>query len=330
MTSKERIDNVMMGKPVDRHPVIPLYMRYAAKLSNIPFSQYCRDYKSLVTADMKTHELFHCDMVSVISDALREASDLGAGVQFPHDGVPSCKDYLIKEHKDLSKLRPIDPSQSERMLDRIKGVELFRQELGESVPILGWIEGALAQACDLRGVQETFMDTIDNPQFVFDLLEFTCDLELRFAEAQIGAGAEWIGIGESVGSLISNDTYETFALPYMKKMVDGIHKMNARARLHICGDITHILNLMSTIDVDIVDLDWMVNIETAREKLGPSICLAGNFDPVTVLQNGTPAEIKKHVQEAAMQAGQNYMICPGCEVTPDTPRENMLAFCPGK
>ena len=117
MTSKERIDNVMAGKSVDRKPIIPLIMRYAAKLSEVPYSQYCKDYKTLVASDLKTYELFGYDMVSVISDAFREAHDLGANVDFPYDGVPNCKDYLIKDYDDLDKIRIIDPLQSERMLD---------------------------------------------------------------------------------------------------------------------------------------------------------------------------------------------------------------------
>jgi len=329
MTSKERVDNIMARKPVDRHPVIPLFMRYAAKLVNVPYSEYCKDYRKLVASDMKTYELFGYDMVSVISDAFREAHDLGADVEFPYDDVPHCKEYLLKEYSDLKKIQMVDILESERMIDRIKGVELFRKELGDSVPILGWVEGAFAEACDLRGVQTALLDTIDNPDFLFELLEKLVELEIRFAEEQIKAGAEWIGIGESVGSLVSSKTYQTFGIPYMKRLIDAVHRMGVRARLHICGDITHILPLIAELNVDIVDLDWMVSIRTARQKLGENVCIAGNFDPVEVLLKGTPDEIKRHIREGEEQAGDKYMVCPGCEVAPDTPYENIMAFCPG-
>ena len=155
MTSRERIYNVLKGKPVDRSPVVPLIMQYAAKNAGIPYSQYCRDYKSLVHADIKTYELLQYDLISVISDAFREAYDLGENVEFPYDGVPCCKDFILKEYGDISKLKKTDALNSERMSDRIKGVELFKKEVGEEVPVLGWVEGAFAQACDLRGVDKT-------------------------------------------------------------------------------------------------------------------------------------------------------------------------------
>ena len=329
MTSRERIENVLSGKPVDRHPVVPLFMRYAAKIAGIPFSKYCTDYRALVEADLRTYEMFRYDMVSVISDAFREASDIGEHVEFPHDGVPYCLDYLLKEYDDLKKVRFADPLQSERMLDRIKAVELFRKELGGEVPVLGWVEGALAEACDLRSVQKTLMDSIDNPEFLHELLERVTEIEIRFAEEQVKAGADWIGIGEAVGSLVSQDTYRQFAFPYTKRIADAVHSAGAKVRLHICGDISHQFPVLREMGADIIDLDWMVSFAKARKELGPGACLAGNFDPAGILEKGTAREVRSKIEEAAREAAPNYMVCPGCEVTPDTPMDNMMAFCPG-
>jgi len=330
MNSSERIDNLLNGNPVDRKPVVPLIMRYAAKLIGKPYSEYCRDYRVLVSADMRSWEILQYDMLSPISDAFREAHDFGEKVEFPYDGVPYCKDFLIKEYSDIHKIKFPEPRSSERMLDRIKAVELFKKEVGDEVPILGWIEGAFAEACDLRGVQTAMMDVYDNPQFLFELLEVITKVEIEFAKEQIKAGATFIGIGESVGSLVSAKTYREFALPYIKRIINEIHKMNIKVRLHICGDTTHLLELISEMNVDMYDPEWMVNIKEARQKLGPDVCIAGNFDPVAVLLNGNPENIKKHIEETEKQAGDKYMVCPSCEVPPDAPIENMLAFCPGR
>jgi MtaA/CmuA family methyltransferase len=330
VTSKERIERVCAGESVDRPPVIPLFMRYAAQLVHTPFSLYCRDYTALVHADLHTHALLQYDMVSVISDAFREAHDLGARVEFPYDGVPYCRETLLNDYTDIVKVSAVDPRNTERMSDRIQAVRLFREKLGPDVPVLGWIEGAFAQACDLRGVDKTFMDTVDNPDFVFELVERTAAFELRFAEEQVRAGADWIGIGESVGSLVSVDTYQTFALPALKMLTDTIHEFGARVRLHICGDITHLLPVLADVLIDIIDLDWMVDIKTARQHLHSATVIAGNFDPVSVLAEGTPEDIRTSIQAGQAAAGERYCIAPGCEVPPDTPLENLLAFCPGR
>ena len=64
------------------------------------------------------------------------------------------------------------------------------------VPVMGWVEGALAEAADLRGVSATMMDLYDYPEYLDDLLEMCVEVEISFARAEIEAGADIIGLGE--------------------------------------------------------------------------------------------------------------------------------------
>jgi uroporphyrinogen-III decarboxylase len=70
----------------------------------------------------------------------------------------------------------------------------------------------------------------------------------------------------------------------------------------------------------------MAPIDEARALMPPGQVLLGNVDPVTVLQNGTPAEIEAAVAECYRQAGRHYIIGAGCEVAPDTPARNVEAL----
>jgi len=54
------------------------------------------------------------------------------------------------------------------------------------------------------------LDFFDNTQFIHDLFSFVTDLGLRFAEAQIAAGADVIGIGDAAASLIGPGLYTEF------------------------------------------------------------------------------------------------------------------------
>jgi uroporphyrinogen-III decarboxylase len=51
--------------------------------------------------------------------------------------------------------------------------------------------------------------------------------------------------------------------------------------------------------------------------------LLGGIDPVRVLQNGSPAQVAAAVAECHVQAGSRYIVGAGCEVTPETPVENL-------
>ena len=113
------------------------------------------------------------------------------------------------------------------------------------------------------------LDFFDDPAFVRDLFAFVIELELRFAREQLKAGADVIGVGDAAASLVGPDIYNEFVWPYEKKLVDGIHALGGKVRLHICGNTRRILEGMGKLGCDIVDLDSMAPISEARQKMGP-------------------------------------------------------------
>ena len=98
-------------------------------------------------------------------------------------------------------------------------------------------------------------------------------------------------------------------------------------RLHICGDITRHLPVISGLGVDVIDLDWMVDVETAREAMGKGTVLTGNLDPVSAVMDSTPEEIIGGLKDIYAKVGNPYMMCAGCEVPPGTANEKLKALC---
>ncbi len=325
MNSLERTQRRLQGLSVDRPPNFDIFMTYAAHFINQPLSAYYQDYKVLCDANCAVLEAYDLDIVQAISDPYREAADLGLSVEFPHDAMPVAKEPLLKDHADFHKLRLLKPEQGRRMHDRLQAVQLFRDRVGGTTPVMGWVEGALAEAADLRGVSQLLMDFFENPEWVAELLQFCVEIEIEFARAQVLAGADIIGLGDAVASQISPDMYEQYALPYEKRIFKAVHEFGALARLHICGDTTLILQQMAESGADIVDLDWMVDFAQAAELYENSPALCGNFDPVDVMLNGTPERVKKAVIHCATVGGSKSFSGAGCEIPDKTPHENILA-----
>jgi uroporphyrinogen-III decarboxylase len=171
------------------------------------------------------------------------------------------------------------------------------------------------------------MDFFDDPAFVRDLFAFVIELELRFAREQIKAGADIIGVGDAAASLVGPQIYEEFVWPYEKQLVDGIHTLGGKVRLHICGNTRLILEGMGRLACDIVDLDSLTPISEARQKMGPGAVLLGNLNPVRVLRNGDPAGVTTAVADCHRQAGPRFIVGAGCEVPRDTPPDNLRALC---
>jgi len=246
-------------------------------------------------------------------------------IEYPHDSLLLCKQPRLAEPEDLRSLGRPDPAAGGRMTDRLEAVRLFREQAGGRIPVMGWVEGALAEAADLRGVSTVMTDLVDRPEWVTDLLEHVVEVEIAFARAQVRAGADIIGLGDAVVSQVSRRAYRRFALPYGQRIFAAVHEMGALARLHICGDTTHILADMAETGADIIDIDWMVDMRRAAATFGPSQSVCGNQDPVAVMLQGTP-EMVHAATVACMDAGGPRSISTaGCEIPDGTPHANLLA-----
>ena len=83
MTPYERTMKRLAGEPVDRAPNQNILMAFAARTIGSTYDRLAQDYRVLVEANLRACEAFHIDLVSAISDPLREASAFGAVVEFP-------------------------------------------------------------------------------------------------------------------------------------------------------------------------------------------------------------------------------------------------------
>ena len=329
MNSRERVLAHLAGQPVDRLPLLPITMQFACAEIGAKYRDYCTDYRVLVEGQLRTAENYGFDYVNTMSDPAREAADCGAAVQFFDDQPVAIQEdqALLADKTKLATLKIPDPLSGGRMHNAIQAVALFKERVGRDKIVEGWIEGPVAEGADLRGINTLMLDFGDDPSFVRDLFEFIVEMELRFAREQIKAGADVIGIGDAAASLVGPRIYEEFALPYEQRLVDGIHALGAKVRLHICGNTRKLLEGMGRLGCDIVDLDSLSPLADARQKMGVSQVLLGNLNPVTTLLNGTPETVTAGIAECHRQAGSRYMVGAGCEVPRSTPPENLRALC---
>ncbi len=326
MTGRERILAHLEGRPVDRLPLMPITMQLACDQIGARYRDYCTDYRVLVEGQLRTAEKFDLDYVNTMSDPAREAADCHAVVQF-FDNQPAAiveEQALLTDKNRLARLDLPDPLGGGRMHNGIKALAHFKQTLHGQKLIEGWIEGPCAEAADLRGINNLMLDFFDDPQFVRDLFEFVLEMELRFAKAQIEAGADLIGIGDAAASLVGPQLYAEFIWPYEKRMVDGVHALGSKTRLHICGNTRRILGDLGRLGCNIVDLDSLSPLAEARGQMGASQVLLGNINPVTVMRNGTTETVRQAVEECHHQAGPRFIVGAGCEIPRDTPWENLF------
>ena len=327
MDKKQVFLSLLAGDaPKDRIFFRPILMHFAARFNNTTYGKFASDYRTLVESNIRAMEYFDTDMVSLISDPYRETSAFGAPVEFIKEGVPRCLDLIVKTDDDVDNLPDPDVYKCERTLDRINGAAMFQQLLKGTVPVGGWIEGPLAEACDLAGVDTMLIRIMTDPDFANRLMDKCLVLAKKFAKAQVEAGCDLIGIGDAICSQIDRETYDLFVRDRHADLINYIHECGVPVKLHICGNITHLLESIAETRTDIIDLDWQVDMDEARRILGNNVVIGGNLNPVLV-QDKTAGEV--YAMSKALTdryRNQKYLLAAGCEITVLTPHENLMAM----
>lgn len=325
-TPRERYLALLNGEYCPQVPRIPIVMQFAAKYIGSDYGSFTRNHKILCQANQRCARDFGFEQLSAISDPYRECHGFGAEIVFDPQAGAVCHQPPLENNRDLNLLKQPDPKHSARMLDRVNAINLYQQHRNE-FSIMGWVEGPAAEAADLRGITHFMLDLLDDEDYAGALMDRCVETAIDFAKAQVDAGADTIGIGDAIASQVSAELYETFILPRERRLIDAIKNMGAYVRLHICGNITHLLPGIATLPIDILDIDHLVDLQHARSALGNELILAGNLDPVATIKDGEPDAIAAALQECQQAAGPRFMVAAGCEIPSKTPDANLHALC---
>ncbi|MCQ2393367.1 MAG: uroporphyrinogen decarboxylase family protein [Kiritimatiellae bacterium] len=306
-----------------------ILMGFSAVQCGVKYRDFVSDYRILCDCGLECSERFGLDIVTVMSDPMRETEGYGAKIVIPEDGIPYSPTPLIS---DITRWEQVvhrfNPHEGHRCEENIKAVEYYRRHVSDGRLIAGWVEGAVAECCDLRGFGDFLTDLAsEDHSLLHALLSTICEQAKDYARAQVEAGADIIGIGDAASSQISPRMFREFAFPYQKAIVDAVHAAGAKTKLHICGDTTRVFDQMIETGTDIIDVDWMVDLKRCKELVGdrPTI-LCGNYDPVSVMLQGTPESIRERVNACCdLFPEGRYISAAGCEVPRETPPENLMA-----
>jgi MtaA/CmuA family methyltransferase len=327
MNKKEQFLSFLSNGPVDAYlPFHPILMHFVARLNGKTYGEFASDHRVLVESNIRAMDEFDLDWVELISDPYRETSAFGARVEYIPEGVPKCVEHIVKTIDDVHLLQNPDVYKAERTLDRIKGAELYQKLLKGTVPVFGWIEGPLAEACDLVGVSEMLMMLMMDQDFCNFLMDKCMITAKAFAKAQVDAGCDVIGIGDAICSQIDSSTYDEYVKDRHKELVTYIQSLGAKVKMHICGDINHLLPSLSELNLDILDLDSQIELNHAHLIMGANVALCGNINPVSIQNSGTEQITLMTADLVKSQRGKKFILSGGCEITVSTPHENLKAM----
>jgi uroporphyrinogen decarboxylase len=171
---------------------------------------------------------------------------------------------------------------------------------------------------------------IEHPQQIDRILAFCNEVALKTAAPLLDAGSDGVLLGEATCSpnFISPTLYRNLVAPHHKALVAGLKNIGHRfVGLHICGDISHILDDIIATGVDFLDVDYQVPAEKALAIADNRVALRGNLDPSADLRFARPDHTAEKTRALCKTiAGTRWIVSSGCDIPPNTPQQNLTAL----
>lgn len=272
---------------------------------------------------------FQPDGVILFSDILTPLPGIG----IPFDIIESrgpIIDPPIRSLEQIQQLHPLDPEASLPFIRTI--LQTLRQEVGNQSTVLGFVGAPwtlAAYAIEGKSSKDYVVIkrmAFSEPAMLHEFLGKLADAIAIYVRYQIDCGAQVVQMFDSWAGQLSPQDYETFALPYQQRVVQQVKSTHPDTPLilYINGS-AGILERMPQAGVDIVSVDWTVDMAEARQRLGANVGVQGNIDPCALF--GSQDFIRDRVLETVRKAGgHRHILNLGHGVLQNTPEENVAFF----
>lgn len=282
-----------------------------------------------VEISLQPFHAFHPDGVILFSDILTPLPGLG----IPFDIIESrgpVIDPPIRTLEQVRQLRPLEPEVSLPFIREI--LQILRREVGNQATVLGFVGAPWTLAAyAIEGKTTKDYTTIkrmafSEPALMHEFLGKIADAIAVYVRYQIDSGAQVVQMFDSWAGHLSPQDYDTFALPYQQRVVQQVKETHPDTPmiLYISGS-AGVLERMGQSGVDIVSVDWTVDMAEARQRLGSHIGVQGNVDPGVLF--GTKPFIRDRILDTIRKAGnRGHILNLGHGILPGTPEENAAFF----
>ena len=324
------------GKKVERPPV--WMMRQAGRYMKIyrdlrdkypSFRERSENPELSYEISMQPFRAFKPDGVILFSDILTPLPGMGIDFEIVESKGPIIENP-IRSIDQVNKLKALIPGQSLSFVGKV--LSSLRKDVNNQSTILGFVGAPWTLAAYVvEGKSSKNYSVIKSmafkePELLHKLLDHFAKSIGEYLKYQIESGAQVVQIFDSWAGQLSPEDYDIFAGPYQKKVVDIVKEYypDTPIILYISGS-AGVIERMAKTGVDIISLDWTVDIKEACNRIPEDIGIQGNIDPGILF--GNENIIKKRIDETFSKVkGRKYILNLGHGILPGTPEENAKTF----
>lgn len=230
---------------------------------------------------------FDLDAAILFSDILTIPHAMGLGLDFLAGEGPRFS-RPVRTEDDVAKLAVPDMSALQYVFD---AVSLVRRELHGKVPLIGFAGSPWTVGCYMVEGQGTdeyrLIKTMlyQRPDLLHRILEVNAQATSLYLNAQIQAGAQAVMIFDSWGGVLGDGLFQEFSLAYIRKVVGALTPQSEGRDVPVIvftkGGGMWLEDIAGS-GCNAVGVDWTVNLAKARQRVGDSVALQGNLDPMAL------------------------------------------------
>lgn len=339
MLKNKRYIQAALSQPVDKTPVWMMRQagRYLPEYREIrdqagDFMALCTNPELACEVTLQPLRRYELDAAILFSDILTIPDAMGLGLYFKTGEGPAFK-KPVKTAADINNLFVPD------VFDKLKyvtdAVSLIRKELKGDVPLIGFSGSpwTLATYMVEGGTTKNFGEVkgllFEQPKLMHQLLNVLAESVTTYLNAQIESGAQSVMIFDTWGGVLSTSNYQEFSLNYMQQIIDGLKRSYDDEKIPVTiftkGGAGW-LEQMAETGADCIGLDWTIDINQARQRIGHKVALQGNMDPCVLYSN--PARIRAEVSDilGKFGTGNGHIFNLGHGIHPTINPENVKAY----
>ncbi|MBW2572444.1 MAG: uroporphyrinogen decarboxylase family protein [Deltaproteobacteria bacterium] len=329
MKSIDRIKSTISFERTDRVPVFSHIYGFASRLNHISLKDYLNSGELLAFCQLEAWKRFGYDGVTVFADNSLETEALGSKISYKDDAYPQIDQYCLKNIHDWKYLSIPDPEKDGRMPVILEACRILKDEVGEETAVVGTVQGPMTLAGQLMGIEKLIYFVVDHPEEFYNLLNFTTRVMVIFGKALINAGAQVIHVFDPSAScsVINRAVFSEFILPHLQQAFKEYKDSgDPICWLNITGQTEPILDLFPETGADLFNIDYLVPISIAMEKL-PHHCINGNIKPFNFI-SGEAKEIRRQARDLLEKTRSRggFILSPGCEIPLEAKVSNIEAM----
>jgi uroporphyrinogen decarboxylase len=301
---------------------------YRAIRARADFLTMCKTPELAAEVTIQPVDILGVDAAILFSDILVVPEAMGMewrmveseGPRFPHP---------VRSRSDVDALRVADPERGLRfVLDAIQEV---KRQLQGRVPLIGFAGAPFTLAAYMidGGGSSDFRRTkgmmLDDPETFRLLLAKVTESVRLYLEAQIGAGVDAVQLFDSWAGIVAPDHYLRFGLEPAAHIIGTMRKEGRPVILFPRG-ANHSLKEISETGVEVVGVDWTVDLSVVRQTTRDRVALQGNLDPAILY--ASPESIRKEVRSILAKYGEGpgHIFNLGHGITPGVPVEHVQSM----